>query len=244
MIHGSHISGFGAGSQLIYGTNYTRRDERVSHSGRWHLQFPPGFVAGWDEQYLSPVSAPWNPSQKAIRAVIHVGDDWNGTGYPRSELSLDTSIDLVAGNRYFISFGFWWPASAAGYLNSPTSRMVVLFQFHHRDNIGSPPVAFVAINGGLEIQMSVGWLRYPVYSAGEIPIERLVAVDIEFIPSSGRDGLFRLWLDGSLVVDHSGPCATVSEGVAGYLKQGLYDFASTVPDYLTVYLDDLLIQKQ
>ncbi len=246
----AHVPNFGAGAVLLYATDYTSRDERSSAGGLWYLQ-SPGNAQSWSTSYLSLVTAPWNTSKRAVLATIHRGDNWNGQGYPRSELSATKSaVRIQGGQHYFISLGFQFPSSAASYINNNSSEMLGVFQLHHPESTGTPPFAFYLTGNTLKVRCVGGSASspqrmkdYALFPAGGVPTNRLVSIDMEYLPHTSS-GLLKVYVDGELKVSHTGGCAYTNSGDAGYIKQGLYDYWRTVPNTLSVYLEDFVLRRK
>lgn len=247
---GGHVPGFGGDAALVYATDYTDRDERADAGGLWGLQYPDD-NGEWNEDYLWPVEAPWAPARVAIRATIHAGDDWEGLGYPRSELS-QAIHDLVGGTHYYLSFGFEFPLEAEPYLDGNDDESVAGLQLHHPEPYGSPPLGMYLTGRTMKLRCMGGSAEnegfpgdwYELFPPEEVPVGRRVAIDIDYLPRNGPDGFLKLYVDGVLVADHQGACAYTDDGDAGYLKQGLYDYAETVDGELTMFLDDLVIRAE
>lgn len=248
---GGHVPNFGAGATLLYATDYTNRDERSVVGGGWWLHYPGSATNNvWNPTYLVTVPAPWNASKKAVRAIIHKGDNWEGGGYPRSELMQVKPAQLDGGARYFVSFGFMFSNDSETYIDNNNSEMLAVLQMHHPED-GPPPFAFNLTGKTLNARCAGGtWQNrtavksYPLFPAGTVPVGRRIALDMEYVPTNNASGVLKIWIDGSLVVDHRGPCAYTNSGNAGYLKQGLYDYWNTVPTTLTAYFDDFVVRKQ
>lgn len=195
---------------------------------------------------LSVVPAPWDAKQKAVKFVIRPGDSWNGTGYPRTELTLQGQKNMVLWHKtYRYATSFYWPADTV----FPTGKvpkentMLAPFQMHGDDGL-SPLFSNLLVNGNqqLSFQRAQDNTSYKVLPLGAIPTGKLVEVDVVFRPSDGDDGYLIIQNHGQTVAELTGANDRTNVGQkAGYWKQGLYDFWSTSKVPMTLYMGDLNI---
>ena len=192
---------------------------------------------------LAVVAAPWSASHYALRAIVRAGDD-SGSGYPRSEITPAITPHMAFGEHYCFRGGYWFPGDST--FPRPTSTraglMVAPLQLHARDGI-SPILALQLLENGAQLAYQPGDNATSVVTTlGAIPVNRYVSFQLDYVGSTSTDGYVRLVLDGTVAFEHSGanhvgPRTTNPD--AGFFKMGLYDFWSTVPTELTVYVDDL-----
>jgi len=210
---------------------------------------------------LTVVPAPWNVNQKALRVLVRKGEDWNGQGYPRSEIHPGSTTPVVGrfqfGQRYTIKTAFWFdqgtvfPTKNAKYGGSPGE--VAIFQLHGDD--GSSPVLAGQVQNGV---LQVGFLpdygsTWQTFNYGACPVGQRMPVEVVYQPSTGKDGYLKVTIGSKKVVEISGPNHTglrKGNATGGYWKQGIYDYWRSVggagvsdATQLVVFNDDLTMCK-
>jgi Polysaccharide lyase len=196
----------------------------------------------WYQHKSSPTaigvaSAPWNASSHALKLTINRGESWNGLGYPRSEVMVDSGKNLsVEYNKHYVfETGFYFPEGS--FVSNP-SEMAALFQIHHDGN-GSVPIALYLKDGSLKVAVRSDPSSPRWYTAlNTVPTGQYMKLKIDYVGSAGSDGRAKVWIDDKLVVDYQGQTAYNGYSRVGYLKSGLYDYFKTVPGNLTVYMSD------
>jgi hypothetical protein len=196
----------------------------------------------WYQQKSSPtainvVAAPWNASSRALKLAINHGENWNGAGYPRAEVMIDTSKNLSVeyNKHYLFETGFYFPEGS--FVSNP-NEMLALFQIHH-DGGGTIPFAMYLKDGGLKVAVRKSTSSPRWYNAlNSVPTGKYLKLKIDYYGSTGDDGAIKIWIDDKLVMDHQGQSAYSGYSRVGYLKTGLYDYFKTVPGNLTVFMSD------
>ena len=196
----------------------------------------------WYQQKSSPtaigvVAAPWDASSHALKLTINHGENWNGAGYPRAEVMIDTSKNLSVeyNKHYLFETGFYFPEGS--FVSNP-NEMLALFQIHH-DGGGTIPFAMYLKDGGLKVAVRKSTSSPRWYTAlNAVPTGQYLKLKIDYYGSAGDDGSIKIWIDDKLVMDHQGPSAYGGYSRVGYLKTGLYDYFKTVPGNLTVFMSN------
>ena len=203
---------------------------------------------------LSVVAAPWDPARRALQMIARVGDDWHGAGYPRTEVTPQLDPRMMFGHRYCFEGAFQFDTGSTFPQPTPTrpGTMVAPLQIHGRDGI-SPVFAFEVHETTWRMVVQPGDPTTREEQAlGEAPVGRRVRFQIEYVPSYGNDGYVGVAIDGVRVLDrhgvnHSGPRGSMPDGGnpdGGFVKLGLYDYWSTIPDHMTLFLDDVTIREE
>jgi Polysaccharide lyase len=214
-------------AQVVLQTNYNASWE-VPNLWYQHKSSPTG---------IGIVQAPWDASSHALKLAINRGESWNGLGYPRSEVMVDTSKNLSVENnkRYLFETGFYFPEGS--FVVNP-NEMAALFQIHH-DGGGSVPFALYLKDGSLKVAVRTNPSSPRWYTAmNTVTTGKYMKLKIDFYGSAGNDGSAKVWIDDKLVVDFQGQTAYAGYSRVGYMKTGLYDYFNTVPGNLTVYMSD------
>ena len=131
----------------------------------------------------------------------------------RSELS-ETRKKPAAGDHYWYG---WWIYLPGDFADAHPTK-VALGQFHQQ---GSHPAWMFELGPSgyrLDDHVNAGRTAYPLIPAADLK-GRWHRIEIEALWSTGADGVFRVWTDGTLKADHKGPTMTASRV---YFKYGLY----------------------
>jgi hypothetical protein len=209
---------------------------QTNYNASWDV---PNF---WYQQKSSStgigvVQAPWDASSRALKLAINRGENWNGAGYPRAEVMVDTSKNLSVENNkhYLFETGFYFPEGS--FVVNP-NEMAALFQIHH-DGGGSVPFALYLKDGSLKVGIRANPSSPRWYTAmNTVTTGKYLKLKIDFYGSAGSDGSAKVWIDDKLVMDYQGQTAYAGFSRVGYMKTGLYDYFRTVPGNLTVYMGD------
>jgi Polysaccharide lyase/Carbohydrate binding module (family 6) len=209
---------------------------QTNYNASWDV---PSF---WYQQKSSStgigvVQAPWDASSHALKLAINRGENWNGAGYPRAEVMVDTSKNLSVENNkhYLFETGFYFPEGS--FVVNP-NEMAALFQIHH-DGGGSVPFALYLKDGSLKVGIRANPSSPRWYTAmNSVTTGKYLKLKIDFYGSAGSDGSAKVWIDDKLVMDYQGQTAYAGFSRVGYMKTGLYDYFRTIPGNLTVYMSD------
>lgn len=186
--------------------------------------------------------APWDASRKALRTTVRVGEDWNGTGTPRSEaVPLDGDAPLVfeLDHTYRITTAIWFDEGVQfGDLD-----MSAGFQIRPTESGAAVQVMLMVAEGTMfgVVGDEISGNQY--FTVGAVPTGERVAVDLLYRPSSSSIGLVQLRLGDELVIDLSGPNNPAARPNGGSLYLGQQDYNATVPELQQVHLDDLEIRE-
>jgi Polysaccharide lyase len=221
-------------TKTIIQGNYSNESLTDNRLQNWYVSRP-----NIPQDSISLVPAPYNPSVTTVKFVSKKGDSWNNLGYPRSELDMSPYFTFELGKIYTISTAFYFdPASAFG-----TKELLALFQVHHEGN-GSPPVAIFLENGNLFFSQRPGpYERNTISNYGAIPLGRRVGLKIEYKPDTTQSGFIKYYFNDSLVNEFSGQTMYPGSPNGGYLKQGIYDYNSSITDSATVFMEATSISE-
>lgn len=230
------------------------------------LASQPGASAsstGWDGGFEDGTTSAWKNEQESSPERISLVKDVDGTGRAldgqwaarvlcgrqdqgvagsgsswRTELtSSGTTTAAHAGTESWWS----WDLYVGSDFAAPPVQggWAILTQFH--GGTGSPVVAFeVDYRNALLLRTRGGDPTSPTKKVTTMlsSVQRQHPYQIEMHAnwSTGSDGRVRVWIDGALVADQSGP--NLYDGHGAYLKMGCYRSDSTVGDG-TIWIDGI-----
>ena len=190
------------------------------------------------------VPAPWDAARQALRVRVRNGDDWNGSGYPRSEVHAVAAdvANLAWDTRYRITGALWFAPDAVFPTDGDygVGQLVAGFQLHGDD--GVPPVlAFHLQDGELRVDYrpTDGAVVQDDVAYGPMPHAQRLPYEVVYQGATDATGYLRVTIGDHVVLERSGPSNRAGNETAGYAKFGLYDYWHTVDDVLDLYLDDV-----
>jgi hypothetical protein len=183
---------------------------------------------------VTVAAAPWNTANKALKLAINKGENWEGTGYPRSQI-VNAQYRLMLNRRYHFYSGFYFPAGST----FGSSNMLVGIQLHPSNN-NSPYLSFTPNAGRLNIvtantvQNNEKWMDVGALTSFT---GRYVPIEIIFTPSK-TNGYVAVIIDGKKVIEQTGGKTIYDiDSDGGYICQSLYDYLNQMPGTLSMYMD-------
>lgn len=159
----------------------------------------------------------------------------------------DADTTILDKHRYRVTFTMRFPAGA--WATDTTTEG--LWQSHSRPADGvtwlSPPLMLRCDNAKLNFRVRAP-TNTDITDYGDlldiVNTGQTVAVAIEYFYSTEADGWCKVWLDGNLVVDHTGPTGQVTP-YGGFHAFGLYrwDGWPTSIKTRTLYIDDYYAEE-
>lgn len=201
------------------------------------------------EDSLELVEAPWDATRQALRVLVRAGDSWHGEGYPRSEVTpqSSTGVNRLAWNRlYRIVGAFMYPADAVFPTDGEYGIGILISGFQlHGDDSTSPVFGFQLRNGRMQLDYRPlsGSFLDGMHDCGPAPRGERVDYEILYRGATDATGYIRLVLNGVVCFEESGPSNRAANPSPGYMKYGIYDNFNTVETtsatFLELYLDDV-----
>lgn len=194
---------------------------------------------------LELVEAPWDATRQALRVLVRHGESWNGAGYPRSEVSPQSStmVNRLAWNRLYRIVGAFSYAADAMLPDDGDHGIGLLitgFQLHGDDGV-SPVLAFELRNGNMQLDYrpTDASVVDAMHDCGPAPLGERISYEILYRGAIDATGYLRVVVNGAVCYEESGPSNRAANPSPGYMKYGIYDPFHTVATSLVMYLDDV-----
>jgi hypothetical protein len=208
----------------------------ISPNALWSCNFPKAPTdCGLQEQMVESTRAtivsPGRDGPTAVQLTTQPGDsnvDGSGTS-ERADLELPPSSNYCnQGQEEWWAHSLMFPSTYVAPPVGATPNWGVVFDFHHTGPTGQANFQIVSLPTGLELWISGGATVVnaptdPGFSRSAIgPLNQNVWYDFIYHVkwSAGSDGYFQAWLNGTQVLNFSGP--TLYTGQSCYLKLADY----------------------
>lgn len=219
---------------------------RAQAGGEFSDDFESGDLEGWQryecrqDYACSVVDDPAGEGDLAARVFQRRSSPPGPNNSHRAELRLP---GVPAGSEWTYQYKVYLPSEDDG--GPPDDMWMNIMQLHERptrsgESWRTPPLMIYLRDGRLEVAERVG--QRVNTNLGRAPRDRWIDFVVHAKYSSGGDdGVFEVWQDGRLVMEHQG--ATDNDYAEGpFLSMGIYTGnGNRVPDDTSMFFDDVRV---